>query len=131
VEYLYKSGYDPQSFVQFFEKIETMEKKKPGFFDKTFETHPPTPDRIEKTQEEIGRILPDREQYLLDTSEFQAVKARLAQLQNRRKVDDKKETRPALRRGQPSDETNDNHQNQQDQNQKKDDDQPTLHRRES
>jgi hypothetical protein len=59
------------------------------------------------------------------------VKARLAQLQNRRKVDDKKETRPALRRGQPSGNTNDSDQNQQDQNQKKDDDQPTLHRRES
>ena len=126
VEYLYKSGYDPQSFVQFFEKIEAMEKKKPGLLDKTFQSHPPTPDRIEKTQEEIGRILPDRNQYLLDTSEFQAVKSRLAQLQNRRKIDDKKEPRPSLRRGQPSGNTNDN-----DQNQKKDEDQPTLHRHDS
>jgi predicted Zn-dependent protease len=126
VEYLYKSGYDPQSFVQFFEKIEAMEKKKPGFFDKTLENHPPTPGRIGKTQEEIEQILPDRDQYLLDTSEFQAVKSRLAQLQNRRKIDDKKETRPSLRRGQPSGDTNDS-----DQNQKKDDDQPTLHRRDN
>jgi predicted Zn-dependent protease len=131
VEYLYKSGYDPQSFVQFFEKIEAMEKKKPGLLDKTFESHPPTPDRIEKTQEEIGHILPDRNQYLLDTSEFQAVKSRLALLQNRRKVDDKKETSPSLRRGQPSGNTSDGDQNQKDQNQKKDDDQPTLHRRDS
>jgi predicted Zn-dependent protease len=128
VEYLYKSGYDPQSFVLFFEKIEVREKKKPGLLSKTFESHPPTPDRIEKTQEEIGHILPDRNQYLLDTSEFQSVKSRLAQLQNRRKVDDKdkKEPSPALRRGQPSGNTNDS-----DQNQKKDDDQPTLHRREN
>jgi predicted Zn-dependent protease len=131
VQYLYKSGYDPQSFVAFFEKIEAMEKKKPGVFDKTFETHPPTPDRIEKTQEEIGQILPDRNQYLLDTSEFQSVKLRLAQLQNRRKIDDKKEPRPALRRGQPSGDANDSDQNRKDQDQKKDDDQPTLHRRDS
>ena len=109
----------------------SMEKKKPGLFDKTFETHPPTPDRIEKTQEEIGRILPDRDQYLLDTSEFQAVKSRLAQLQNRRKVDDKKEPRPSLRRGQPSGNTDDSNTNDNDQKQKKDDDQPTLHRHDS
>ncbi|MGA2963763.1 MAG: M48 family metallopeptidase [Candidatus Korobacteraceae bacterium] len=126
VEYLYKSGYDPESFVQFFEKIEAMEKKKPGLLDKTFENHPPTPDRIEKTQEEIGHILPDRNQYLLDTSEFQTVKSRLALLQNRHKVDDKKEATPSLRHGEPSGNTNNS-----DQNQKKDDDQPTLHRRES
>jgi predicted Zn-dependent protease len=126
VEYLYKSGYDPESFVQFFEKIEAMEKKKPGLLDKTFENHPPTPDRIEKTQEEIEHILPDRNQYLLDTSEFQTVKSRLALLQNRHKVDDKKEATPSLRHGEPSGNTNNS-----DQNQKKDDDQPALHRRES
>jgi predicted Zn-dependent protease len=130
VEYLYKSGYDPQSFVAFFEKLETMEKKKPGLLSKTFEDHPPTPDRIEKTQEEIQHILPDRGQYLLDTSEFQSVKSRLAKLENRRKVDDHKESRPSLRRGQPSGNTSDQNQKN-DPNEKKDDDQPTLHRRES
>ena len=59
--------------------------------DKTFEDHPPTPDRIEKTQEEIQHILPARKQYLVDTSEFQAVKARLAKLENRTMPEDKKE----------------------------------------
>ncbi len=59
------------------------------------------------------------------------MKLRLAQLQNRRKIDDKKERRPALRRGQPSGNTNNSDQNQKDQNQKKDDDQPTLHRHDS
>jgi predicted Zn-dependent protease len=130
VEYLYKSGYDPQSFVAFFEKIEAMEKRKPGLLNKTFEDHPPTPDRIEKTQEEIQQILPARNQYLVDTSEFESVKSRLAKLENRRRVDEKKETAPTLRRGQPS--SNDSDQNQKndsDQNQKKDDDRPTLHRR--
>jgi len=129
VEYLYKSGYDPLSFVAFFEKIEAMEKRKPGLLDKTFEDHPPTPDRIEKTQEEIQHILPDRPQYLVDTSEFQAVKARLAKLENRRQVEDKKEARPSLRRGEPGSNPSGSDQNQNNNDQKKDDDRPTLHRR--
>jgi beta-barrel assembly-enhancing protease len=32
LQYLYKSGYDPSSFVDFFEKMETMERKKPAVF---------------------------------------------------------------------------------------------------
>jgi predicted Zn-dependent protease len=102
-----------------------MEKKKPGFFDKTFATHPMTPDRVEKAQEEISRILPAKPQYLVDTSEFQDVKSRLAKLQNRRRIDNKKESRPSLRRGQASDPS----QSGSDTNDKKDDDHPTLHRR--
>jgi beta-barrel assembly-enhancing protease len=58
VEYMYRAGYDPSAFVSFFEKIQAMEKKKPGTLAKTFDTHPQTPDRIEKTQEEIRKILP-------------------------------------------------------------------------
>src|SRR5947208_9669902 len=30
VEYLYKAGYDPQAFTAFFEKVQALEKKKPG-----------------------------------------------------------------------------------------------------
>src|SRR5450432_95978 len=52
VEYMYKAGYDPQAFVSFFEKIQAQEKKKPGTISKAFSTHPQTPDRIEKSQEE-------------------------------------------------------------------------------
>ena len=98
VQYLYKSGYDPQAFTAFFEKIEAQEKKKPGSFSKAFETHPPTPDRIEKSQEEIEKLLPAQPTYKVDTSEFQEVKSRLAKIENRRKVDDRKETSPELRR---------------------------------
>jgi predicted Zn-dependent protease len=123
VEYLYKTGYDPQSYVRFFEKIEAMEKKKPGFLDKTFASHPMTPDRIEAAQKEIGQILPAKNQYVLDTSEFQDVKGRLAKLQNRRLRLDHKDSSPTLRRGQPSDTNRSG-----DQNDKKDDDRPTLHR---
>jgi beta-barrel assembly-enhancing protease len=98
VQYMYKSGYDPQAFTAFFEKIEAQEKKKPGTFSKTFETHPPTPDRIEKSQEEIEKLLPAQPTYKVDTSEFQEVKARLGKIENRRKLDDRKDASPELRR---------------------------------
>jgi len=98
VQYLYASGYDPQAFPQFFEKIQALEKKKPGFVSKAFETHPPTPARMEHTQHEIATILPARPQYVVDTSEFQDIKARLAALENRRKVDQGKDKGPSLRR---------------------------------
>ena len=91
VQYLYATGYDPQSFVQFFEKLQAKEKKKPGTLAKAFSSHPQTPDRIEATQKEIQAVLPGRDQYVVSTSEFDDVKARLATLQNRRKVDDEKE----------------------------------------
>ncbi len=98
VEYLYASGYDPQAFPQFFEKIQALEKKKPGFVAKAFETHPPTPARMEHTQHEIATILPPKAEYVEDTSEFQEVKARLAALENRRRVDQGKDKGPSLRR---------------------------------
>jgi predicted Zn-dependent protease len=101
---MYKSGYDPQAFVAFFEKVQALEKKKPGTLAKAFETHPQTPDRIEKSQQEIATILPARPQYLVSTSEFDDVKARLAQLENRRKLVDQKDgSKPSLRRTSTSD----------------------------
>src|SRR5512146_453636 len=88
LQYMYATGYDPNAFVAFFEKLQAKEKKKPGTFAKAFSTHPQTPDRIEKSQEEIAKILPAKAQYVVDTSEFQDVKARLAALENRHKVMD-------------------------------------------
>jgi beta-barrel assembly-enhancing protease len=87
VEYLYKAGYDPQALTAFFEKIKALEKHKPGTLAKTFDTHPQTPDRIAKTQQEINTLLPPEAEYKLNTSEFDDVKERLAQLQNRHKID--------------------------------------------
>src|SRR6184192_3128268 len=48
VQYMYKSGYDPTAFVDFFEKVETLEKRKPGTVSKLFASHPPTESRIVK-----------------------------------------------------------------------------------
>ena len=108
LQYMYKSGYDPQAFTAFFEKIQADEKKKPGTLSKAFESHPQTPDRIEKSQNEIQNLLPARPTYKVVTSEFQDVKARLAKLENRRKLDDTKDKSPELRRAsQPSDKGDD------------------------
>jgi beta-barrel assembly-enhancing protease len=123
LQYMYKSGYDPQAFVSFFEKLEAKEKKKPGTLAKAFASHPQTPDRIEKSQEEIGRILPARAQYVVSTSEFDDVKSRLAVLENRHKVlNDKEGTRPSLRRTSTTDKTGST-------DKTNDDDRPTLKRR--
>lgn len=98
LQYMYKAGYDPNAFVAFFEKLQAQEKKKPGTLAKAFSTHPQTPDRIQKSQEEIAKILPARDQYIVTTSEFDQVKARLAALENRHKIDDQKQNKPTLRR---------------------------------
>jgi beta-barrel assembly-enhancing protease len=125
LQYMYKAGYDPNAFVQFFEKLQAREKKKPGTLAKAFSTHPQTPDRISKSQEEISRILPARQQYIVTTSEFADVKARLAGLENRRKlVDDKPGNKPSLRRTSTADKSGDKNGDK-----GGDDDRPTLHRR--
>ena len=99
LQYLYKSGYDPTAFVDFFEKIQSLEKKKPGTLAKIFSSHPPTDNRIKSAQDEIQKILVAKPEYVVNTSEFNDVKNRLAMLHNRRKVDvDKDSNRPRLRR---------------------------------
>jgi beta-barrel assembly-enhancing protease len=99
VQYMYRAGYDPQAFISFFEKIQALEKRKPGLVAKAFSDHPQTPDRILHTQEEIARILPAKDEYLVTTSEFNDVKARLARIENKRRlIDTKGVTRPSLRR---------------------------------
>src|SRR6267378_557632 len=122
LQYMYKTGYDPQAFVSFFEKLQAKEKRKPGTLARAFATHPQTPDRIGKSQEEIGTILPARPQYVVSTSEFDDVKSRLASIENRHKVlDDKEGTKPSLRRTSSSDKSG--------KDDKTDDDRPTLKRR--
>jgi hypothetical protein len=99
VQYMYRAGYDPQAFITFFEKIQALEKRKPGLVAKAFSDHPQTPDRILHSQEEIARILPAKQDYLVTTSEFEDVKARLARIENKRRLTDTKGvTRPSLRR---------------------------------
>jgi predicted Zn-dependent protease len=99
LQYMYKAGYDPMAFVDFFEKIETLEKKKPGTVAKVFSTHPMTDDRITAAQKEIQQDLPPRSEYVVSTSEFNDVKARIVMLHGRRKIDTNSDpSRPTLRR---------------------------------
>ncbi len=98
LQYLYKTGYDPNSFVEFFEKLEKLEKKKPGTLGKLFRTHPMTEDRVEAAQDEIQKVLPAKPEYVVNTSEFLNVKARLMAMHARKKVEDKDTNRPRLRK---------------------------------
>jgi len=129
LQYMYKAGYDPNSFVTFFEKVEADEKKHPGTIPKIFSTHPPTPDRIEATQKEIAVLLPTREDYIVTTSEFDVVKKRLAAIEAGQKVTDKKSAKdkPTLRKKTETPTTTPGTDNTGDQN--PDDDRPVLKRR--
>ena len=99
LEYQYASGYDPQEFVRFFEKLHSQDKKqKDGFMAKAFATHPMTSDRIKRAQEEIAKYLQAKEEYIVDTSEFDAVKARLAEIDNAHRIDGGEGVRPTLRK---------------------------------
>lgn len=129
LQYMYKAGYDPNSFVTFFEKVEADEKKHPGTIPKVFSTHPPTPDRIEATQKEIAVLLPAREDYIVTTSEFDVVKKRLAAIEAGQKVSEKKSAKdkPTLRKKTETPTTTTGTDNSGDQN--PDDDRPVLKRR--
>jgi predicted Zn-dependent protease len=129
LQYMYKAGYDPTSFVDFFEKIQTMEKRKPGTVAKVFSTHPMTDDRIKASQNEIQQILVAKPEYVVNTSEFNDVKARLYSLHNRKKEKGKDDpNRPTLRRspGSGTSPVDDNDKQPADQ-----DERPTLKRRDS
>jgi beta-barrel assembly-enhancing protease len=97
LQYMYKAGYDPNSYITFFERIQADEKRRPGTIPKVFSTHPPTPERIENAQKEIARILPARQEYIVTTSEFDSVKGRLRNIMFSRKVQDNQPGRPTLR----------------------------------
>ncbi|HLK17599.1 MAG TPA: M48 family metallopeptidase [Bryobacteraceae bacterium] len=101
LEYMYKAGYDPTAFVDFFEKIETLEKRKPGTMAKVFATHPPTDDRIKAAQKNIQTILVAKPEYVITTSEFNDVKSRMMAMHSRRKLDmaNSDPNKPTLRRG--------------------------------
>ncbi|HYN85626.1 MAG TPA: M48 family metallopeptidase [Pyrinomonadaceae bacterium] len=115
VQYLWAAGYDPSAMSTMFEKLNAKNKKKPGFLARTFSTHPQPPDRVEATRTLVARF-PEREEYVLSTSEFQRVKNRLMRLSNARASssgsiapgdDGTAPGRPTLKRRQPTpDETN-------------------------
>lgn len=88
LQYMYKAGYDPESYVTFFGKVAEMERHTPGSVPEVFMDHPPTPDRIINCEKEIKSILPKKPEYLVSTSEFSDMKSRMTTVlvaQNRQK----------------------------------------------
>jgi predicted Zn-dependent protease len=110
IQYMYAAGYDPNAMSTMFEKLMAKNQKKPGFFSKAFSTHPQPPDRRAAAIALAARF-PEREEYVINTSEFQRVKARLMRLSNARattagalpgSTDDGTPGRPTLKRRQPT-----------------------------
>jgi hypothetical protein len=127
IQYMYKAGYDPNSYVTFFERIQADEKRRPGTIPKAFSTHPPTPERITDAQKEIARILPEKDEYIVTTSEFDQVKQRLRTVMFAKRAQ-AGPGKPTLRT--KTEQTDKNKTGQQDPNStQSDDDRPTLKRR--
>jgi len=97
IQYLWKTGYDPNASVDMFERVESTERTHPGSVSKLFRTHPLTGERIEKTQKNIDELLPGRTEYVLNTSEYEAIRERLAEITQTRKPD-VKDNHPTLLR---------------------------------
>jgi predicted Zn-dependent protease len=110
VQYLYAAGYDPNALATMFEKLSAQNKKKPGTISKLFSSHPQPPERRAASLALVARF-PERDEYMISTSEFQKVKARLMRLSNARATtagnlasddDGTPAGRPTLKRRQPS-----------------------------
>ncbi|HVE57180.1 MAG TPA: M48 family metallopeptidase [Pyrinomonadaceae bacterium] len=112
VQYLYASGYDPTGMATMFEKLASQNKKKPGTIAKLFSSHPQSLDRRDASLALVARF-PEKEEYVISTSEFQRVKAHLMRLSNAKAgvtsdVDDTESSKPTLKRRQPDSENTTN-----------------------
>ncbi|MEP6944448.1 MAG: M48 family metallopeptidase, partial [Acidobacteriota bacterium] len=81
VQYLYAAGYDPTAMSTMFEKLAAQNKKKPGTISKLFSSHPPSLERRDDSLELVARF-PEKDEYVISTSEFQRVKAHLMKITN-------------------------------------------------
>jgi predicted Zn-dependent protease len=127
LQYMYKAGYDPTASVDLFERMLSLQKRKPGIINSVFSTHPPNGERMRKTQEEINAILPGKPEYVVNTSEYAEIRSRLFRLVNHRKNEEIDPNKPRLRTA-PAGGTIPADEGAQDKD--KQDDRPTLKRRE-
>jgi hypothetical protein len=97
IQYQYAAGYDPNAMVNFLEKLQDKDKKRPNFVSRAFSTHPMNDDRIKQSQK-VMSALPEHEEYLVTTSEFEEVKARLASLTGTRVTAPGESSVPTLRK---------------------------------
>ncbi len=96
LQYMYEAGYDPSGSVDIFERLESLEKKRPGTIAQLFNTHPMTSDRIQKAQKNIQNQLPSRPEYVINTSEYEDVRARILYLLNVHKLTASTDKPPTL-----------------------------------
>jgi hypothetical protein len=120
IEYEYATGYDPSAMVNFFERMSSKEKHRKNFIARAFATHPMNEDRVRRAQKEMDTMLPPNEEYLLTTSEFDEVKARLVKLTSYKKIGDFDPKHPTLRKSTSTDSDKDRDKSD------KDEDRPTL-----
>ncbi|HWB86981.1 MAG TPA: M48 family metallopeptidase [Bryobacteraceae bacterium] len=98
LQYMYAAGYDPTGAISIFEKMESLERGNPNLISKIFATHPMDADRIRNAEKEIQEILPPRPEYVVTTSMYHDIRARLMALQSRHRLEPK-DNRPHLRVG--------------------------------
>ncbi|MGI8641612.1 MAG: M48 family metalloprotease [Pyrinomonadaceae bacterium] len=111
VQYLYAAGYDPTAMSTMFEKLASKNKKKPGAVAKLFSTHPQSVARRDESLSLVARF-PEKEEYVISTSEFQRVKAHLLRLSNAKAgvtsdIDDNESGKPTLKRRSPEPDSTD------------------------
>ncbi|MDX6612310.1 MAG: hypothetical protein QOD75_1496, partial [Blastocatellia bacterium] len=83
IQYMWAAGYDPNAMATMFEKLEAKNKKKPGFISKLFASHPAPPERRTAAISLAARF-PEKDEYVISSSEFQRVRGRLLRLSNAR-----------------------------------------------
>lgn len=105
VQYLYASGYDPLAMSTMFEKLASRNKKKPGSIQKLFSSHPEPVNRRDTSIQLVSRF-PEKEEYVISTSEFNRVKAHLFKITNAKAgvlvdFDEEDNAKPTLKKRQP------------------------------
>jgi predicted Zn-dependent protease len=98
LQYMYDAGWDPSASVDVFERLEAMERKKPGTISQLFNTHPMTSDRIQKSQKNIRQMLPAKNEYVVNTSEYEDTRQRLISILDAHKAAPSIERKPTLRK---------------------------------
>ena len=96
IQYTWNSGYDPTGFIRFFDKMATTKGYVEGaswFYD-----HPPFFERMVEAEREIT-FLPEKNQLVIQTSEFYEMKKALAKITAR--AEEEKKDRPSLLRPEP------------------------------
>lgn len=84
-QYLWAAGYDPRALLSFFERFQAEYEEKPGFFARAFHTHPMMGDRVKRLRR-LMDCFPEREEYLLSSSEFRNVQSRAISLGESRRA---------------------------------------------